>query len=114
MTFPFPKEDVVFTYENPMFLTPLWRTIFQEAMRNNHFIFPPQVPLLYERQRSLTLNKYDYSQFEETIPLLLKAQNLKDVNDALKDLNQLELVHIFHLYLRVIQEWKLRLHSGLN
>ncbi len=96
-------------YTEPSFLPPLWRVIFQEAMRDNHIIFPSSLP---EKAQSFTFDQASHHNDEmgEFCVHLFAAPDLKTIKAMVRFLPEHEQILLFLIYLNqmdsIRQEYK--------
>ena len=97
-------------YSHPAFLPPLWRIIFQEAMRGNHLLF----------SRSLVSEALLNSKIEVQDDLvefcvhLYAAPDLKTIQAMIKLLPRHEQIQLFHIYLRQMESIRSENKASLN
>lgn len=90
-------------YAQPAFLPPLWRVIFQEAMRGNHIIFPRSLVAAYQ-DLSWEMTRFQASHsLEEFCVHLFAAPDLKTIRSMVRLLPGDEQKQLFLIYLRTMQ-----------
>ncbi len=90
-------------YANPDFLPPLWRVIFQEAMRGHHIIFPRAIVELMQdptHYRNLGTPAKD---LEEFCVHLFAAPDLKAIRTMINFLTIDEQKQLFLIYVQLMK-----------
>ena len=105
-------------YQNPDFLPPLWRVIYQEAVRGHHVLFD-HVPHGKYSARSLTLSRPGISSgitenLQKAIGSILKAHSITEMKLIIRRLNRQEKDILFFMYERAIRKWQQQLKASLN
>ncbi len=96
------SEDLLMDqYAQPAFLPPLWRVIFQEAMRGHHMLFSKS---LLQSMSGVTLMDGEATEsLEEFCVHLFAAPDLKSIRTMISFLPQDEQKQLFLIYLKLMQ-----------
>lgn len=105
-------------YENPDFLPPLWRVIYQEAVRGNHVLFE-NVPQSSYSARAATLSRPGVNtgiseNLQITVTRIFRSSSITEMKAIIKGLNRQEKDALFLIYERAINTWKMQLKASLN
>ncbi|HYX36604.1 MAG TPA: hypothetical protein VE954_26135 [Oligoflexus sp.] len=96
------SEDLLMDqYAQPAFLPPLWRVIFQEAMRGHHILFSKTV--LQSVSETQVLSGEATDSLEEFCVHLFAAPDLKSIRTMISFLPQDEQKQLFVIYLKLMQ-----------
>ena len=96
------SEDLLLDqYAQPAFLPPLWRVIFQEAMRGHHLIFSKAV--MQSVSENVILEGATRESLEEFCVHLFAAPDLKSIRTMISFLPQEEQKQLFVIYLKLMQ-----------
>lgn len=99
------SEDLLMDqYAQPAFLPPLWRVIFQEAMRGHHIIFSKSVML--SLNENYLLKGETQESLEEFCVHLFAAPDLKSIRTMIGFLPHDEQKQLFVIYLKLMQSLK--------
>ena len=90
-------------YDQPAFLPPLWRVIFQEAMRGHHLLFSKPVLLAIESE---TNTDTPSETMEEFCVHLFAAPDLKSIKSMISFLPTHEQKQLFGIYLNLMQSFR--------
>ena len=107
------SEDLLMDqYAQPEFLPPLWRVIFQEAMRGHHILFSKSI--LKAMSEDAILEGGSTKSLEEFCVHLFAAPDLKSIKTMIGFLPQEEQKQLFVIYLRMMQTLREENKSSLN
>jgi len=107
------SEDLLMDqYAQPAFLPPLWRVIFQEAMRGHHILFSKSV--LQSISEDTKLNGESKESLEEFCVHLFAAPDLKSIRTMISFLPHDEQKQLFVIYLRLMQTLREENKSSLH
>lgn len=112
-------ENSMFSiYQNPDFLPPLWRVIYQEAIRGHHVLFD-HIPQSSYGARTLTLGRPGAQSglsenILETIADIIKSSSITEMKEIINKLSRQEREVLFFIYQRAIRQWQNKLKSTLN
>lgn len=96
------SEDLLMDqYAQPAFLPPLWRVIFQEAMRGHHILFSKS--LLESITEETVLHGEANESLEEFCVHLFAAPDLKSIRTMISFLPKDEQKQLFAIYLKMMQ-----------
>lgn len=99
------SEDLLMDqYAQPSFLPPLWRVIFQEAMRGHHILFSRSV--LQAVSEETILEGATKESLEEFCVHLFAAPDLKSIRSMIGFLPKDEQKQLFVIYLRLMDTLK--------
>lgn len=102
-------------YAYPDFLPPLWRIIFQEAMRGNHLIFSRSIQVeCFEDSIRLPENISNDDNLADFCMHLYTAPDLRTIKSMISLLPRIEQKQLFHVYLRQMQTLKEENKKSLN
>ncbi len=97
-------------YSQPSFLPPLWRIIFQEAMRSNHILFSKSVQTEAEHYSPGIPN----DELIEFCVHLFAAPDLRTIKSMIAFLPRDEQKQLFHIYLQQMASIRLQNKSSMN
>jgi hypothetical protein len=107
------SEDLLMDqYAQPAFLPPLWRVIFQEAMRGHHLLFSKSI--LQSVSDDAELDGKTKKSLEEFCVHLFAAPDLKSIRTMISFLPQAEQKQLFVIYLKLMQTLKEENKSSLH
>jgi hypothetical protein len=107
------SEDLLMDqYAQPAFLPPLWRVIFQEAMRGHHILFSKT--LLQSITNEMVLDGEAKESLEEFCVHLFAAPDLKSIRTMISFLPQDEQKQLFVIYLKMMQSLREENKSSLH
>ncbi|MBC7660247.1 MAG: hypothetical protein H7249_11125 [Chitinophagaceae bacterium] len=86
-------------YSQPLFLPPLWRIIFQEAMRGNHLLFSRSV----QAEAALLSLTAPNEELVEFCVHLFAAPDLRTIKSMIHLLPREEQVQLYAVYLQQMQ-----------
>ncbi len=102
-------------YSYPDFLPPLWRIIFQEAMRGNHLIFSRSVQNeCFEDTVRFSENLANDETLADFCVHLYSAPDLKTIKSMISLLPKIEQKQLFHVYLRQMQSLREENKMSMN
>ncbi|SME91637.1 hypothetical protein [Pseudobacteriovorax antillogorgiicola] len=115
---PTAENVIAHLYTEPDFLPPLWRVIYQEAVRGHHVLFD-HVPHGRYASRTLTISRPGIKtgvseNLQKAVSEILKASSITDMKKIIRGLNRQERDILFHMYERAIRRWQDQLKSSLN
>jgi hypothetical protein len=97
-------------YERPTFLPPLWRIIFQEAMRGNHILFSKSIQAEAELVRPGTPN----DELIEFCVHLFAASDLRTIKSMIAFLTRDEQRQLFDVYMQQMASIRMENKSSMN
>lgn len=107
------SEDLLMDqYAQPAFLPPLWRVIFQEAMRGHHILFSKSV--LQSIPEDMKLSGDCKESLEEFCVHLFAAPDLKSIRTMISFLPLDEQKQLFVIYLNMMQSLRQENKSSLH
>jgi hypothetical protein len=107
------SEDLLMDqYAQPAFLPPLWRVIFQEAMRGHHILFSKS--LLQSIEEESVIDGEAKESLEEFCVHLFAAPDLKSIRTMISFLPQAEQKQLFVIYLKLMQTLREENKSSLH
>ncbi len=86
-------------YSHPYFLPPLWRIIFQEAMRGHHMLFSRSV----QNEAALLTPEPAHEEMIEFCVHLFAASDLRTIKSMIHLLPRSEQLQLFGVYLQQMQ-----------
>ena len=104
------KSNLLDSYNYESFLPPLWQTVFHEANRANHILFPETegatttVPLTPEDEERIT----------DAVVAILSSHDVTNMREIITELKGFERQVLFRLYLRFIARYREHFKSRLN
>lgn len=102
-------------YLYPDFLPPLWRIIFQEAMRGNHLIFSRSLQTeCFEDSIRFSENLVNDDTLADFCANLYAAPDLRTIKSMISLLPKIEQKQLFHVYLRQMQSLREENKMSLN
>ncbi|WP_141730793.1 hypothetical protein [Oligoflexus tunisiensis] len=107
-----PEDLLMDQYAHPAFLPPLWRVIFQEAMRGHHLLFSKSI--LKSIADDTILDGETRESLEEFCVHLFAAPDLKSIRTMISFLPQAEQKQLFVIYLKLMQTLKEENKSSLH
>ena len=115
---PLSENALSSLYEKPDFLPPLWRIIYQEAVRGNHVLFE-NVPEARYASRTITIGRPGVSKsiskdLSKTVTKIFKSSSITEMKQIINKLNRQEKDVLFLMYERAIVSWKKQLKASLN
>lgn len=90
-------------YDQPAFLPPLWRVIFQEAMRGHHILFSKTVVQAIDGEEKMATPS---ESMEEFCVHLFAAPDLKTIKSMISFLPTQEQKQLFGIYLNLMQSFR--------
>lgn len=106
------REDALSDlYETPEFLPPLWRVIYQEAMRGHDILFPAN---LGEDQRSDAHTPADDAQISEISYQLMAASDLAEMRGLISRLQPLQKKTLRRVLRCAFTRWQHTHRQSLN
>ena len=97
------QEDLLLEqYAQPAFLPPLWRVIFQEAMRGHHLLFSKSVAEAVADNSDLLNPAVTNESLEEFCVHLFAAPDLKTIRSMISFLPISEQKQLFAIYLNMM------------
>ncbi len=90
-------------YSQPDFLPPLWRVIFQEAMRGHHILFPRAIVDLMQDPESYRDLSTPAKDLEEFCVHLFAAPDLKAIRTMIHFLTIPEQKQLFIIYIQLMK-----------
>lgn len=97
------EDSLLELYAQPSFLPPLWRVIFQEAMRGHHILFSKPVLQAIESEPNL---ENPSESLEEFCVHLFAAPDLKSIKSMIGFLPTHEQKQLFGIYLNMMQSFR--------
>jgi|GEM_PF-2248447 hypothetical protein len=104
-------------YEQPSFLPPLWRVIFQEAMRGHHLIFPKHIVQVMQEPgsfQSIPMTAEGNEALEEFCVHLFAAPDLKAIRTLIHLLPIAEQKQLFVIYVHLMKSIRERHKEVMN
>ncbi len=102
-----PREDeslLIEQYSQPAFLPPLWRIIFQEAMRGHHIIFPRAIiDLMQNHDEFSRIAKIKNETLEEFCVQLFAAPDFTSIRTLIHCLPIEEQQQLFVIYVHMMR-----------
>jgi hypothetical protein len=106
-------EDLLIDqYAQPAFLPPLWRVIFQEAMRGHHLIFSKGI--MESKPEESRLEGTTRKSLEEFCVHLFAAPDLQSIRTMINFLPLDEQKQLFVIYLKLMQSLREENKAALN
>jgi hypothetical protein len=90
-------------YSQPDFLPPLWRVIFQEAMRGHHILFPRAIVEMMQEPSALLDIGTPGKDLEEFCVHLFAAPDLKSIQAMIHFLTIPEQKQLFLIYIQLMK-----------
>ena len=101
-------------YANPDFLPPLWRVIFQEAMRGHHIIFPRAIVELMQEPSTYKSLGTPAKDLEEFCVHLFAAPDLKSIRTMIHFLTLEEQKQLFLIYAQLMKSIRETHKASMN
>lgn len=102
--------SIISLYDHPSFLSPLWRVIYQEAMRGHHLLFAEQKSSPRTRSTlGFTYTKKELENAEDTSVEILQLNQLGLIKKSIDALNEKERLLLFRIYKTQLATWQKRL-----
>ena len=108
-------EDLLLEqYAQPAFLPPLWRVIFQEAMRGHHLLFSKSIVQAFDDNSDLLNPAVPNESLEEFCVHLFAAPDLKTIRSMINFLPVIEQRQLFAIYLNMMKSLRLEHKEQMN
>lgn len=99
-------------YSTPLFLSPIWRVIFQEAMRGHDLLFDGEIyRSSLEKNRISTMEEDHLS---EVGLHLLQSSSLRDMKSLINSLSSQQKVRLGKIFQCTLTRWKKENLNSLN
>ena len=109
------QEDLLLEqYAQPAFLPPLWRVIFQEAMRGHHLLFAKSIAQDFEENSDILNPAVTNESLEEFCVHLFAAPDLKTIRSMIGFLPLSEQKQLFAIYLNMMKSLRQEHKEQMN
>ncbi|MCX6130312.1 MAG: hypothetical protein NTX25_14770 [Proteobacteria bacterium] len=109
-----PEDLLMEQYAQPAFLPPLWRIIFQEAMRGHHLLFAKTVSQSYFDNLNSPSKSHSNKNLEEFCVHLFAAPDLKTIRSMIGFLPDDEQKQLFGVYLNMMGSFRRENKQHMN
>lgn len=102
-------------YDQPKFLPPLWRIIYQEGMREHHIIFRDSNLIEIAQEKiNFPISKKDMAAVGQAVYALFASHSISMMITIVESLTKKQKCVLFHIYRSQLLSWQLRQLQQLN
>lgn len=102
-------------YDQPIFLPPIWRVLYQESIRKNHILFRDAKFIHAPNAKpTLPVNKEDLSKITAVVSALFSSHSISQMIDIVNNLNKQQQMILFQLYQIQLSSWQHRQVNQLH